>query len=52
MEKYVIKDKEDRRQMCAILAENGYSVKIEDIKVRNRACKAVVVWQEDEKKEE
>lgn len=52
MEKYIIKAAEDRREMCAILAENGYSVKMEDVKVGNRACKAVVVWKDKEEKKE
>lgn len=52
MEKYIIKSAEDRREMCAILAENGYSVKMEDVRVGNCACKAVVVWKDEEKKGE
>ena len=51
MEKNIIKNAEDRRQMCAILAENGYSVKIDTIKDGNRSAKAVVVWKDGEKKE-
>lgn len=48
MEKYIIKNPQDRRDLCAILAENGYSVKIEDVKVGNSAKKAVVVWKDEE----
>ena len=54
-ERYIIKDARDRREMCAIYAENGYSVKMEDVRIGNRACKAVVVWKdknEGEKKEQ
>lgn len=54
-ERYIIKDAKDRREMCAIYAENGYSVKMEDVRIGNRACKAVVVWKdknEGEKKEQ
>lgn len=46
-ERYIIKDAKDRREMCAIYAENGYSVKMEDVRIGNRACKAVVVWKDD-----
>lgn len=48
MEKYIIKTAEDRRELCAILAENGYTVKVEDVKVGNTAKKAVVVWKDEE----
>ena len=48
MEKYIIKNPQDRRDLCAILAENGYSVRIEDVKVGNSAKKAVVVWKDEE----
>ena len=46
-ERYIIKDAKDRREMCAIYAENGYSVKMEDVRIGNRAFKAVVVWKEE-----
>lgn len=52
MEKYIIKNAEDRRQMCAIFAENGYSVKIDTVKDKNnRSAKVVVVWKDGEKEE-
>lgn len=51
MKAYIIKNAEDRRQMCAIFAENGYSVKIGAIKDGNRTQKAVIVWKDGEKKE-
>ena len=48
MERYVIKNSEDRRQVCAIFADNGYSVKIGTEKVENRTCKVVIVWKDKE----
>lgn len=51
MGKYIIKNAEDRRQMCAVLAENGHSVKIVTVKDGNRSAKAVVIWKDGEKKE-
>ena len=52
MERYIIKNAEDRRAVCAILADNGYSVKVEDVRVGNRAMKAVAVWKDEEKKDD
>ena len=51
MEKYIIKNAEDRRAICAILSENGYSVRVGTIKDGNRPAKAVIVWKEEDKKE-
>lgn len=51
MKTYIIKNAEDRRQVCAIMAENGYSVKIETVKDGNRSAKAVAIWKDGEKKE-
>lgn len=52
MERYIIKNAEDRRAICAIFADNGYSVKVEDVRVGNRAMKAVAVWKDEEKKDD
>lgn len=47
MNKYIIKDEADRRQMCAILAANGYTVAVQTIKVEKTNRKAVVVFDEE-----
>lgn len=52
MERYIIKNAEDRRAVCAIFADNGYSVKVEDVRVGNRAMKSVAVWKDEEKKDD
>ena len=46
MSKFIIKDEADRRQMCAILAANGYIVAIQTVKVEKSNRKAVVVLDE------
>ena len=51
MTRLVIKNEEDRRAIVGILAVNGYSVKIERIKVGNVNKSVVTVWKdEDEEK--
>lgn len=51
MSKFIIKDESDRRQMCAILAANGYTVAIQTVKVEKNNRKAVVVLDEEKKSE-
>lgn len=48
MNKYIIKDEADRRQMCAILAANGYTVAVQTVKVEKTNRKAVVVLDEED----
>ena len=48
MNKYIIKDEADRRQMCAILAVNGYTVAVQTVKVEKTNRKAVVVFDEED----
>lgn len=47
----VIKNADDRRTVAAILADNGYSVKIDRVTVGKTIKGAVVYWKNDEKKE-
>lgn len=47
----VIKNADDRRTVAAILADNGYSVKIDRVTVGKTVKSAVVYWKEEEKKE-
>lgn len=42
-----IKNQEDRRKIVAVLADNGYSVKIGRVKVGNQAKSVVIVWKEE-----
>jgi hypothetical protein len=42
----VIKCPDDRRQVVAILADNGYSVKIDRVKVGNQMKSVVVAWKD------
>lgn len=51
MNKFIIKDEADRRQMCAILAVNGYTVAVRTVKVEKTNRKAVVVLDEEKKGE-
>ena len=41
-----IKNAEDRRAVVAILADNGYIVKLDRIKVGSQSKAVVVVWKE------
>ena len=45
-----IKNPEDRRKVVAVLADNGYSVKIDRVRVGNQIQSVVVVWKDDVKK--
>ena len=49
MEKYIIKNAEDRKQICAIFADNGFTVRITTVKDGKRTSKAVEVWKDEEK---
>lgn len=40
----IIKNPDDRRQVVAVLADNGYSVKIDRVKIGNQTKGVVVVW--------
>ena len=46
-----IKNADDRRTVAAILADNGYSVKIDRVTVGKTVKGAVVFWKDEEKKE-
>ena len=43
----VIKNPDDRRQVVSVLADNGYSVKIDRVKVGNQTKSVVVVWKDE-----
>lgn len=47
----IIKNPQDRRDMVAILADNGYSVKLGKVKVGNQSKITVDFWKDEEKKE-
>ena len=47
----IIKNPDDRRAVAAILADNGYSVKLGKIKVGNQSKITVDFWKDEEKKE-
>lgn len=47
----LIKNADDRRTVAAILADNGYSVKIDRVTVGKTVKGAVVYWKDEEKKE-
>ena len=47
----IIKNADDRRTVAAILADNGYSVKIDRVTVGKTVKGAVVFWKDEEKKE-
>lgn len=49
MTQLIIKNADDRRAVVAILADNGYSVKIERVKVGKTVKSAVCVWKDEEK---
>lgn len=40
----IIKNAEDRRSIVAILADNGYTVSIERVKIGTQAKTVVVAW--------
>lgn len=46
----IIKNSDDRRAVAAILADNGYSVKIERITVGKTVKSVVIAWKNEEKK--
>jgi hypothetical protein len=46
----VVKNAEDRRTMVAILAENGYAVKMDRVKIDNTPKSVVVILEEPKKK--
>lgn len=45
----VIKNPEDRRKVVSVLADNGYSVKIDRVKVGNQNKSVVIVWKDEGK---
>jgi hypothetical protein len=45
----VIKNPEDRRSVVAVLADNGYSVKIDRVKVGSQMKGVVIVWKDEVK---
>jgi hypothetical protein len=47
----IIKNADDRRTVAAILADNGYSVKIDRVTVGKTVKGAVVYWKDEAKKE-
>ena len=51
MQNVIIKNADDRRTVAAILADNGYSVKIDRVTVGKTVKSAVVYWKDEEKKE-
>ena len=50
MTSVIIKNPQDRRDLVAILADNGYSVKLGRVKVGNTNKITVDFWKEDEEK--
>ena len=42
----IIKNAEDRRAVVAILADNGYTVKIDRVKVGTQTKTVVIAWNE------
>ena len=51
IQQVIIKNPQDRRDMAAILADNGYSVKIDRVMVGKTVKSVVIYWEEEEKKE-
>ena len=48
----VIKNPQDRRDMVAILADNGYTVKLGKIKIGSQSKVTVDILDDEEKKKE
>lgn len=48
----VIKNPQDRREMVAILADNGYTVKLGKIKIGSQSKGTVDILDDEEKKKE
>lgn len=51
MTQLIIKNPQDRRDMVAILADNGYTVKLGKIKVGSQSKITVDILDDEEKKE-
>lgn len=47
MQTLIIANKEDRRRVMAILADNGYTVRLGKIKVGNTSKIVVEFWREE-----